>query len=194
VTTLVIILVLLAIAAGAVVAVPLMIRSTRRQPLEGRDPRRPAIGSPAQVWVSRGERVARELDGTLSKHGMWQGVSADAELVVIELRTTAGQVAELDHALAQIEDPQLAAAERIREAKRALLTKMEGAVAGLEQARAELLELIATAATTTLTADPEPAGELTSRLAGLREGLIEVRELANPEAGSGIERDGQGHP
>jgi hypothetical protein len=197
VTTLVIILVLLAIAAGAVVAVPLMIRSTRRQPVEGRDPRRPAIGSPAQVWVSRGERVARELDATLSEHGMWQGVSADAELVVMELRTTAGQVAELDHALAQIADPQLAAAERIREAKQALLTKMESAVGGLEQARAEVLELIATAAAVAskpLAPDPEPVGELTSRLAGLREGLIEVRELANPEAGSGIERDGQGHP
>jgi hypothetical protein len=194
VTTLVIILVLLAIAAVAVAAVPLMIRSTRRQAVNGRDPRKPVMGSPAQVWVSRGERVQRELDRALAEHGAWQAVGADADLVVIELRVTAEQVAELDHAISQIQDPELPAAGRLRQAREKLLVKMEAAVAGLEQARAELFELIATAATTPLTTDPDPAGELTSRLAGLRAGLIEVRGPADPESGSGMDRDAQGHP
>jgi hypothetical protein len=194
VTTLVIILVLLAIAAVAVAAVPLMIRSTRSQAVNGRDPRKPVMGSPAQVWVSRGERVRRELDRALAEHGAWQAVGADADLVVTELRITAEQVAELDHAISQIQDPQLPAAGRLRQVREKLLVKMEAAVAGLEQARAELLELIATAATTPLTADPDPAGELTSRLAGLRAGLIEVRGLADPESGSGMDRGAQGHP
>ncbi len=193
-TTLVIILVLFAIAAVAVAAVPLMIRSTRRQAVDGRDPRKPLMGSPAQVWVSRGERVRRELGRALADHGMWQAVGADAELVVSELRITAEQVAELDHAISQIQDPGLPAAARLRQAREKLLVKMEGAVAGLEQARAELLELIATASTTPLITNPDPAGELTSRLAGLRAGLIEVRGLADPEPDSGIDRGGQGHP
>lgn len=193
-TVLVLILVLVAIAAVAVAAVPLMIRSTRRQVVAGRDPRKPLMGSPAQVWVSRGERVQRELDRALAEHGVWQAVGADAELVVAELRITAEQIAELDHAVAQIQDPQLAAAARLRQSREKLLARMESAVAGLEQARADLLELIATAATTRLTTDPDPAGQLTSRLEGLRAGLIEVRGLSDPETGSGMDRGGQGHP
>jgi hypothetical protein len=193
-TLVIIILVLVVIAAAAVAAVPLMIRSTRQQAVDGRDPRKPLMGSPAQVWVSRGERVRRELGRALAEHGAWQAVGADADLVVTELRITAEQVAELDHAISQIHDPELPAAGRLRQAREKLLVKMEGAVVGLEQARAELLELIAIAATTPLTADPDPAGELTSRLEGLRVGLIEVRGLADPESGSGMAGGAQGHP
>jgi hypothetical protein len=206
VTTLVIILVLLVVAAVALAAVPLMIRSTRRQAVTGRGPSTPPMGSPAQVWVSRGERVRRELDRALADHAAWQAVGADADLVVIDLRATASQVAELDHALSQIEDPDLPAAGRLRATRENLLVRMSAAVAGLERARAELLELIATASTTVSTtmsttvsaspviSDPDPADELTSRLAGLRAGLSEVRGLADPEPGSGMDRGGQGHP
>jgi hypothetical protein len=182
VTTLVIVLVLLAVAALAVASVPLMLRSTRRHQLAG-GPRRPALDSPARAWVERGERVVRELDALLAEHGAWQAVSVDATEVVAELRLTAGQVAEVDHALAQIRDPALPAAGRLRETRAALLARMAGAVAGLEQARAELAELIA--ATAVAAPDPEPAARLTSRLVGLREGLAEVRGLADPEIGSG---------
>ena len=190
-TTLVIILVLLVIAAGAVAAVPLMIRSTRRQATVAGPPR-PALGSPAQVWVSRGERVLRELGAALAEHDTWQGVTMDAEQVVAELRSTGDRVAEVDHALAQIQDSALAAAERLREARTTLLSRMESAVAGLERARAEVLELIATASSVIV--DPDPVRELNSRLDGLRAGLVEVRGLANPETDSGIEGHGQGHP
>jgi hypothetical protein len=193
-TSLVIVLVLLVVAVVAVAVVPLMIRSTRRQAVDGRDPRQPLMGSPAQVWVSRGERVRRELDRALAEHGAWQAVGADADLVLSELRITAEQVAELDHAISQIQDPDLPAVGRLRQAREKLLVKMEGAVSGLEQARTELLELIATAAITPVIADPDPAGELTSRLEGLRAGLIEVRGLTDPESGSGMDRGGQGHP
>jgi hypothetical protein len=181
VSTLVIILVLLAVAVAAVAAVPLMIRSTRRQQVDG-GPRRPVLGSPAQVWVERGERVLRELDASLAEYGVWQPVSGDAAQVVAELRLTGGQVAELDHAIAGT-DPELAAAGRLREAREALLARMASAVAGLEQARAEVAELIATAALSP--ADPEPTAQLTSRLDGLRAGLVEVRRLSDPDAGSG---------
>ncbi|HEV2784220.1 MAG TPA: hypothetical protein VGX25_32950 [Actinophytocola sp.] len=185
-TTLVIILVLVAVAVLAVATVPLVIRSTRRHQLAGRDgPRRPALGSPAQVWVARGERVLGELDATLAEHDVWPGVSADAAQVVAELRRTAGQVAELDHALAQLPDPDLPAAGRLRAARAALLARMSDAVAGLERARAEVVELIATAATSAVVADPGPVRELAGRLDGLREGLVEVRRLADPETGSG---------
>jgi hypothetical protein len=190
VTTFVIILALLVIAVGAVAVIPLMIRSTRRSQVTG--PRPPAMGSPAQVWQARGERVLRELGAALAEHEAWQGVTMDAEQVVAELRSTASQVAEVDHALAQVQDPALAAAERLREARATLLSRMEIAVAGLERARAEVLELIATASSVIV--DPDPVRELNSRLTGLRAGLIEVRGLADPEAGSGIDHSGQGHP
>lgn len=215
-TTTVIILVLVAIAVLAVVSVPLMIKSTRRQLAEdeaGR-PKRPIMGSPAQVWTSRGERVQRELDSMLAEYGGMQAVATDAAQVVSELRLTAGQVAELDHALslmpvnklteerdrlsAELADAagqpaaedlsrshesvsaRLAAANRLRDTRAALLAKMEAAVAGLEQARDELAELIATAAVAPLGGGQDTARELTSRLAGLREALVEVRQLTNP--------------
>jgi hypothetical protein len=191
VSTFVIILVLVVIAAGAVAMVPLMIRSTRRQSVRAGGPR-PVLGSPAQVWVSRGERVLRELGSALAEHDAWQDVSTDAEQVVGELRSTASQVADVEHALSQIQDPALAAADRLRETRDTLLSRMASAVGGLEQARAEVVELIATASSVIV--DPDPVRELNGRLAGLRAGLIEVRGLADPEAGSGIDREGQGHP
>lgn len=177
-TTLVIIL-LVVVAVAAVVSVPLMIRSTRRQQVEA-GPRRAVPGSPARVWVERGERVLREIDAALAEHGTWQVVSADAAQVIAELRLTGGQVAELDHALALVSDPDAGAARRLRASREVLLERMAAAVAGLEQARAELVELIADAATSAVIADPEPAAQLTSRLDGLREGLIEVRRLSDP--------------
>jgi len=191
VTTLVIILMLAAVAVGAVATIPLMIRSTRRHALPP-DPRKPTIGSPAQVWVDRGERVLRELGSALTDHEAWRGVLDDAEQIVAELRVTGGQVAEVDHALAQIQDPVLAAAERLREARVTLLSRMESAVTGLEKARAEVVELIATASSVTV--DPDPVRELNSRLEGLRAGLVEVRGLSDPESGSGMGGRAQGHP
>lgn len=186
-TTLVIIMVLLVVAAVAVI--PWVIRSNRRTLDESR---RPAMGSPAQVWLSRGERVVRELGSALAGHEAWQGVTADAEQVVAALRSTASQVAEVDHALSQIEDPALAPAQRLRARRESLLSRMQTAVAGLEQARAEVVELIATASS--MIVDPDPTLELNSRLAGLRAGLTEVRGVVNPEAGSGTDHNGQGHP
>jgi erythromycin esterase-like protein len=188
VTTLVIILVLVAVAVLAVATIPLMIRSTRRQ---AGGPRQPALGSPAQVWVSRAERVLRELVAALTDHEAWRGVIDDAEQVAAELKLTASRVADLDQALAQV-DPSLAATERMRTERETLLTRMESAVAGLERARAEVLELLVTPSS--VISDPDPVRELNSRLAGLRAGLVEVRGLTDPEIGSGTERDGQGHP
>ena len=187
-TTLVIILVLVAVAVAAVATIPLMIRSTRRQ---ASGARQPALGSPAQVWVSRAERVLRELDSALTEHDAWRGVTDDAEQVVAELKITASQVADLDHALGQV-DPAQVATERMRAERGNLLSRMEAAVSGLEKARAEVLELLVT--DSSMITDPDPVRELNNRLAGLRAGLVEVRGRSDPEIGSGTERDGQGHP
>ena len=130
-----IIVVLVLIGIGAVVSVPLMIKSTRRQLAEAPASvgRRPALGSPAQVWVSRGERVLRELGSTLGELGPLHGVSADASQVVAELRITASQVAELDHAIAQIPVPSLAAEQQGLSAS---LTEAAGGPAAADLARA----------------------------------------------------------
>jgi hypothetical protein len=103
------VIVLVVVAVAALATVPLMIRSTRRQRLAGPAAvgRQPIMGSPAQVWISRGERVLRELNVTLTEQPAFAAVAADAEQVVMELRLTAGQVAELDHALARIPVPSL---------------------------------------------------------------------------------------
>lgn len=212
------IVVLVVIGIAAVVSVPLMIRSTRRQVVEDAPPgaRQPALGSPAQVWVSRGERVLRELGTTLGEHAALHGVSADAASVVAELRLTASQVAELDHALARIPVPSLederrslatalaeadgkpaeadlarsheavsariAAADRQREQRDALLAKMQATVTELERARDELAELIGGTASA-LTSNDDATAQLTGRLDALREGLVEVRRVTNPEIG-----------
>jgi len=221
--TAVIIVVLVLIGIGAVVSVPLMIKSTRRQVAEEQSTpgRRPALGSPAQVWVSRGERVLRELSGTLGPNG----ASVDATEVVAELRITASQVAELDHAIAQIPVPsleeeqralavslaaslaesgpaaadlarshdavtaRLASAARQREARDALLARMQATVTEFERARDELAELIAGTANPVVSS-ADSAGELAGRLDALRAGLVEVRRASNPETGRG----GQGIP
>jgi chromosome segregation ATPase len=218
-----VVIVLVVIGVAALVTVPLMIRSTRRQRL-GAGPavgRQPIMGSPAQVWTSRGERVLRELNLTLAEQPAFAAVAADAEQVVMELRLTAGQVAELDHALARIPVPsleeerrsltaavaeggpgaadlersleavtaRLGAAARQRESRDALVARMQATVTELERARDELAELI-TGATSALSVNTDATAALASRLDGLREGLVEVRGMTNPEIGP----SGQGHP
>jgi truncated hemoglobin YjbI len=220
-----VVLVLVVIGVAALVTVPLMIRSTRRQQAGDQHAvgRQPIMGSPAQVWVSRGERVLRELGSTLDAQPGFAMLAADVEQVVMELRGTAGQVAELDHALAGIPVPaieeerdtltaalveaagspaeadltrsheavsaRLAAAKRQRDSRDALLARMQATVTEFEQARDELAELI-TGATSGLPAVANSTADLTGRLDGLREGLVEVRRMTNPEIGPA----GQGHP
>jgi truncated hemoglobin YjbI len=132
--TTVLVVVLVVIGIAAVVSVPLMIRSTRRQVVDDAAPgaRKPIMGSPAQVWVSRGERVLRELGATLGEHAAPHGIGEDAAGVVAELRLTAGQVAELDHALARIPVPAL---EEERRALTAALAAARGRPAAADLTR-----------------------------------------------------------
>lgn len=219
--------VLVVLGVLAVAMVPLMIASTRRQQRAVQAAavggRQPIMGSPAQVWVSRGERVLRELTASLGEQPGFAMLAADAEQVVMELRITAGQVAELDHGIARIPVPsledertslttaiteakgtpaeadlvrshdavsaRLAAAARQRETRDALLARMQATVMEFERARDELAELI-TGTTSALTTNTDAAADLTSRLDGLREGLVEVRRATDPEIGPA----GQGHP
>ena len=132
--TTVLVVVLVVIGIAAVVTVPLMIRSTRRQVAPDATPgtRKPIMGSPAQVWESRGERVLRELGTTLGENAALHGVSADAAGVVAELRLTASQVADLDHALARIPVPSL---EQERDELAARLAEPAGHPAAADLAR-----------------------------------------------------------
>jgi hypothetical protein len=205
------VVVLVVIGVVALVTVPLMIRSTRRQQVvdSGAIGRQPLLGSPAQVWLSRGERVLRELNATLADQPAFGALAADGEQVVMELRLTAGQVAEYDHALSGIPVPELeaelgtatedrvreavagrlATAARLRESRDGLLAGMKAAIMELERARDELAELI-TGTTSALSLNSDATAALASRLGGLREGLVEVRGTTNPEIGPA----GQGHP
>lgn len=217
------VIVLVVVGVGALAVIPLMVRSARRQRVEpGRAVgRQPLLGSPAQVWVARAERVLRELNATAASQPAFAVLVVDAEQVLMELRITAGQVAELDYAIARIPVPDLEAerrqlaesvadqtpsagdlgraleavdarlgtAARQREARDALLARMRATITELERARDELAELI-TGATSALSGNSDTTAALAGRLDGLREGLIEVRGLANPEIGPA----GQGHP
>jgi chromosome segregation ATPase len=73
------------------------------------------------VWTARGERVLRELNVTTAEQPAFVGLANDAEQVVMELRITAGQVAELDHALSGIPVPSL------EDERRSLTTAKAGA-------------------------------------------------------------------
>lgn len=207
----VLVIVLVVIGVAALVTVPLMIRSTRRQQVvdSGAIGRQPILGSPAQVWLSRSERVLRELNTTLAEQPAFATLAADGEQVVTELRLTAGQVADYDHALSGIPVPELeaehstlpqgrvreavaarlATAARLRESRDALLAGMKATVMELEQARDELTELI-TGTTSAFSVNSGATAGLASRLDGLREGLVEVRGAVDPEIGPA----GQGHP
>jgi hypothetical protein len=218
--------VLVIVGVLAVAMVPSLIASTRRRqravpPAVGG--REPLLGNPAQVWVSRAERLLRDLNASLGEQPGFTMFAADAGQVVMELRLTAGQVAGLDHGLARIPVPsiedervslataiavawntpaeadlvrshdavsaRLAAAARQRETRDALLARMRATVTEFERARAELAGLI-TGTTSALTVKSDAVAGLTSRLDGLREGLVEVRKATNPETGPA----GQGHP
>jgi hypothetical protein len=220
------VIVLVVIGLATLVTIPLLIVSTRRQRRaepSGAIGRQPLLGTPAQVWTARGERVLRELTASTVEQPAFGAVAVDASQVVVELRITAGQVAELDHALARIPVPSLAdehasltlavaeaegtpaatdlarslaavaarldTAARQRESRDALVAGMRATVMELERARDELAELI-TETTASLTMKSDATAALTSRLDGLREGLVEVRGAANPEIGPA----GQGHP
>jgi chromosome segregation ATPase len=134
------VILLVVIGVAALVAVPVMIRSTRRQQVDaGRAiGRQPPMGSAAQVWTARGERVLRELNVTLAERPAFVAVAADAEQVVMELRLTAGQVAELDYALAGIPVPSL---EQEQRALTMAVAEAEGTPAATDLARS--LEAVA---------------------------------------------------
>ncbi|MGH3437161.1 MAG: hypothetical protein ACRDRN_11920 [Sciscionella sp.] len=204
---------LVVVAVIAVGAVVVMFRTSRRS-VVAQPPLRPALGSPAQVWVERGERVNAELAARLDGEPGWAAVTADAESVLFDLRECAGSVAAYDQSLSGIDvtrlnaerdrlaaefarapentdlreassavAARLAVAERERAARDAVLRRMQAAVAGLERCRDEAGELLSQSSVT-IRPDTSPTGEMLDRLAGLRAGLAEVREISG-SAGEG---------
>ena len=126
-------------ALGLVVAVLLLRRARAAQQPPGP---RPAIGSPAQVWLERGERVAGRLRKLAAEQPMLAGVDADADDVLTELRAAATEAARLVAARAGLPVNVLAAQDLLA-AIESLLARMRAAVAALERAEAEFAGLLA---------------------------------------------------
>lgn len=217
------VILLVVIGLAAIVTIPLMIRSTRRQQVvaSGAIGRQPLLGSPAQVWVSRAERVLRELNATAASQPAFAMLVVDAEQVVMELRITAGQVADLDHDLARIPVPDLEAEHRalttavaegssapadIARSLEAVGARLDAAArqretrdALLARMRATITELerardeLAELITGTTSAlSPEP--DATAALAGRLDGLRAGLIEVRGAANPEIGPAGQGHP
>lgn len=96
--TLVVLAVLLACAV-----LLLAVAAVQRRHRPARPPaRRPTIGSPAQVWLERGERVAQRLRRLGDEHALLSGAADDADAVLAELRASSSEVATLDAARARL--------------------------------------------------------------------------------------------
>jgi len=181
----------------------------------------PAIGSPARVWLERGERAAQRFRALGTEHPVLSGAADDADAVLAELQASAAEVATLDAARARLSVSsleaelrrldgaiaaagggpaehdlrtaheavagRLAIASRHRAASDAVVARMRAAVAGMEQAEDELVSLLAAQATAAGTESATVA--LAQRLAGLREGLAEVRAIS-----ARVAEQGQGGP
>lgn len=222
------------LALALIAGIAFLLRTGRNAPIAAARPR-PALGSPAQVWLERGERVRSEIQTKIAGQPGWSAISADAESVVLDLADSAERVASLNQQLDSIDLAQLTAerdllaadlaaspptapasgqvgpaevepqvdtsrtdlrtayqavSERLQLAQRrisardTLLARMRAAVAGLEQCRDDVEDLIdgATARAQPATA---PAVELAERLSSLRAGLAEVAELPETRKLSG---------
>ncbi|WP_016697574.1 hypothetical protein [Actinoalloteichus spitiensis] len=221
---LVAVLAVVVLAGGALlfVAVRRSRNGTSPQPLAAETPR-PVRGSPAQVWAERAERAARAIASATAGRPELSGVHDDVELVLVEVRSSAAEVARLDGLSRQDLAPELRAewqrlsqaanqaadevtrselagaaasvADRLRAAearqgaKETLLARMQGAVAGLERSRTEIVEL--TSARTSAVTVGDPVADLADRLRGLRSGLVEVQRLS---AAGGAPGSHQGQP
>jgi hypothetical protein len=217
-TTLVVLAVLLAAAALLLAVAVIQSRARRRadaasvqaapRPVEGVAAARPALGTPAQVWLERGERVAQRLRRLGEEHPALSGASDDAEAVVAELRSAAGDVAALDAARVRLPMGTLEAERRrldaavadavgspaeadLRTARDAVTARLDLAArhrattdALLARMRAAVagLEHAADELTGLFAAPSDTAAtataELSDRLAGLRAGLAEVRAIS----------------
>jgi truncated hemoglobin YjbI len=219
-TATLIVLAVLLVAAAALLLIAAMGRRARRDaPTQLPSGPQPKLGSPAQVWLERGESAARRLRDLGEQYPALSGAGDDADAVLIELRWAAGEVARLDQARARLPTvtlkaqqqrldaaiaaagsspvtadlrsarnavaASLALAAKHQAARDALLARMRAAVAGMEQADAELRAVFAEPSTMPATA----TAALSDRLAGLRAGLAEVRAIS-----AAVEQADQGHP
>ena len=215
-TATLVVLAVLLVAAGLLVAVAVVQGRLRRRPVDTRSalpstgrpaPRTPVLGSPAQVWLERGERVAQRLRRLGTEYPVLTGVGDDADAVLTELRAAASEVAGLDAARSRLPAMALQAEQRrlddaiaaapddpaahdLRVARDAVAARL--ALAGRHRAATGALLARMRAAVAGLEqAEDELAGllaapsdtaatataELADRLAGLRAGLAEVRTI-----------------
>lgn len=200
------------LAAGALLAVRL---ARKTSAAVGPGPR-PRQGSPAAVWLRRGERTARGLHEQVEQargravYAQLDDVDSTSAAVLADLRRVSAQTSSVEDALFRIDTPrlraqqgdptgsvaeQLAIAERLQTVRTDLLGRMESTVTGLEGLTARLAEVLALSATA---GGIDPAGgrigELADQLEGLRYGLAETEQLSQgvlrtlPPPGAGAQR------
>jgi truncated hemoglobin YjbI len=204
------VLVLAVLALTALFGVAMLQR--RRAGSVEATPPRPALGSPAQVLLERGERVGRRLHELGRDQPVLAGAGDDADEVVAELRAAATHVAAVDKARSTVPastlrdqqrrlDAAIAAAAGtpaeadLRTARDSVTARLATAArhqaardALLARMRAAVagLEAAETELTALLTSAGPPSGAATTaladRLAGLRAGLAEVRAIGTLDA------------
>lgn len=188
--------VLALLVTGVLVAVRLAHRAGPL-PVSGSGPRK---GTPAEVWLRRGERTARSLHDQVEQGrgrpiaAQLSDVDATSSAVLADLRRVSSQTASVENALFGIDAPrlreqhadpagsvaeQLAIAERLQAVRTGLLGRMETTVVGLEGLGARLAEVLALADTTGgVDQASDRIGELSDQLEGLRRGLAETEQLS----------------
>lgn len=200
------------LAAGALLAV----RLAGKAPAPSEDGPRPRQGSPAGVWLRRGERTARGLHEQVEQtrgravYAQLDDVDSTSAAVLADLRRVSAQTSSVEDALFRIDTPrlraqhgdptgsvaeQLAIAERLQTVRTDLLGRMESTVTGLEGLTARLAEVLALSATTGgIDQAGDRIGELADQLDGLRYGLAETEQLSQgvlralPPPGAGAQQ------
>ena len=111
-TTVVVLVVLVVLVLAVLIVAALLVAAAlqwrRARSAEVQAPR-PALGSPAQVLLERGERAGRRLAALAGEQPLVAAAGDDADAVVVELRAAAAQVASLDQARSNLAVPTLQA-------------------------------------------------------------------------------------
>lgn len=181
-------------------AVVLAVRVSRRSPTLVQGAREPRKGTPAEVWLRRGERTARTLHDQVEQArgqavaAQLSDVDSTSAAVLADLRRVSAQATAVEDALFRIDAPrlrahevdptgsaaeQLAIADRLDALRTGLIDRMESTVVGMDGLTARLAEVLALSATAGgIDQAGTRIGELSDQLEGLRYGLAETEQLS----------------
>lgn len=178
-TTVVVLVVLVALVLAVLIVAALLVAAAlqwRRAGSAAAPAPRPALGSPAQVLLERGERAGRRLAALGVEQPLVAAVGDDADAVVAELRAAAAQVASLDQARSNLAVPALQAQLGRLDAD-ATAAAGTPAEADLRSARDSVAARLATA-TRLQTAKDTVLARMRAAVTGLEQAETELIELA----------------